>query len=66
MSKKSKVYAVARGAEGAKIYNTWNECERNVKGVKNSRYKSFPNKKENPIILIGFSLGTAICPASAA
>ena len=46
MSKKSKVYAVARGAEGAKIYNSWDECERNVKGVKNSRYKSFPNKEE--------------------
>ena len=46
MSKKSKVYAVARGAEGAKIYNTWDECERNVKGFKGARYKSFPNKKE--------------------
>ena len=46
MSKKSKVYAVARGAEGAKIYNSWEECERNVKGVKNSRYKSFKTKEE--------------------
>ena len=46
MSKKSKVYAVARGAEGAKIYNTWEECELNVKGVKNSRYKSFKTKEE--------------------
>ena len=46
MSKKSKVYAVARGAEGAKIYNTWEECESNVKGVKNSRYKSFKTKEE--------------------
>lgn len=46
MSKKSKVYAVARGAEGAKIYNTWEQCELNVKGVKNSRYKSFKTKEE--------------------
>ena len=46
MSKKSKVYAVARGAEGAKIYDTWSQCERNVKGYKGARYKSFPNKKE--------------------
>ena len=46
MSKKSKVYAVARGAEGAKIYNSWEECELNVKGVKNSRYKSFKTKEE--------------------
>ena len=46
MSKKSKVYAVARGAEGAKIYNSWEQCERNVKGVKNSRYKSFKTKEE--------------------
>ena len=46
MSKESKVYAVARGAEGAKIYNSWEQCERNVKGVKNSRYKSFKTKEE--------------------
>ena len=46
MSKKSKVYAVARGAEGAKIYDTWSQCELNVKGYKGARYKSFPNKKE--------------------
>ena len=46
MSKKSKVYAVARGAEGAKIYNTWEECELNVKGYKGARYKSFKTKEE--------------------
>ena len=43
---KKNFYAVARGAEGAKIYNTWEECELNVKGVKNSRYKSFKTKEE--------------------
>ena len=41
MSKKSKVYAVARGAEGARIYNSWEECELNVKGFKGARYKGF-------------------------
>ena len=46
MAKKSKFYGVARGAEGAKIYNSWEECELNVKGVKNSRYKSFKTKEE--------------------
>lgn len=46
MSKKSKVYAVARGAEGAKIYNSWDECAKNVLNVKNSRYKAFTNKEE--------------------
>ena len=46
MAKKSKFYGVARGAEGAKIYNSWEQCERNVKGVKNSRYKSFKTKEE--------------------
>ena len=46
MSKKSKVYAVARGAEGAKIYNSWEQCERNVKGFKGARYKSFKTKEE--------------------
>ena len=46
MAKKSKYYAVARGLEGAKIYDTWEECELNVIGVKNSRYKSFKTKEE--------------------
>ena len=46
MAKKSKIYAVARGLEGAKIYSSWEQCERNVKGVKNSRYKSFKTKEE--------------------
>lgn len=46
MAKKSKYYAVARGSEGAKIYDTWEECELNVIGVKNSRYKSFKTREE--------------------
>ena len=46
MAKKSKFYGVARGAEGAKIYNTWSQCERNVKGYKGARYKSFKTKEE--------------------
>ena len=46
MSKKSKVYAVARGTEGAKIYDSWEQCELNVKGYKGARYKSFKTKEE--------------------
>ena len=46
MAKKNRVYAVARGAEGAKIYNSWEQCERNVKGFKGARYKSFKTKEE--------------------
>ena len=46
MAKKSKFYGVARGAEGAKIYDTWSQCERNVKGYKGARYKSFKTKEE--------------------
>ena len=46
MAKKSKYYAVARGLEGAKIYDTWEQCEPNVIGVKNSRYKSFTSKEQ--------------------
>lgn len=46
MAKKCKVYGVARGLEGAKIYDTWEQCAPNVIGVKNSRYKSFPNKEQ--------------------
>ena len=46
MAKKSKFYGVARGAEGAKIYNSWEQCELNVKGFKGARYKSFKTKEE--------------------
>ena len=46
MSKKSKVYAVARGAEGAKIYNSWEECELNVKRYKRARNKTIKTKEE--------------------
>lgn len=46
MAKKSKFYGVARGAEGAKIYDTWEQCELNVKGFKGARYKSFKTKEE--------------------
>lgn len=46
MASKKRFYAVARGLEGAKIYDTWEQCELNVIGVKNSRYKSFTSKEE--------------------
>lgn len=46
MAKKSKYYAVARGLEGAKIYDNWEQCELNVKGFKGARYKSFKTREE--------------------
>ena len=46
MASKKRYYAVARGLEGAKIYDNWEQCELNVIGVKNSRYKSFKTKEE--------------------
>lgn len=42
---KNKFYAVKNGRETG-IFLTWEECEKNVKGVKNAVYKSFSTKKE--------------------
>ncbi|GAF22495.1 MULTISPECIES: ribonuclease H [Shouchella] len=42
---KQKYYVVWAGKEPG-IYETWSECERQVKGFKGARYKSFPTKTE--------------------
>ncbi len=42
---KSKVYAVLRGRNPG-IYNTWAECEKQVKGFPNAAFKSFPTVVE--------------------
>lgn len=42
---KQKFYAVKSGTKTG-IFLTWEECEQNVKGVKNAKYKSFSTKKE--------------------
>jgi len=40
-----KFYVVWKGKK-AGIYDTWKECEAQVKGVEGARYKSFPGKQE--------------------
>ena len=42
---KGKVYAVLRGRNPG-IYNTWAECEKQVKGFPNAAFKSFPTVVE--------------------
>lgn len=44
MAKKQKFYVVWSGREPG-VYGTWAECERQVKGFKGARYKSFDNEK---------------------
>ena len=45
MGKKQKYYVVWRGIEPG-IYRSWEECERQVKGVANAKYKSFGTEDE--------------------
>ncbi|KAF9023412.1 hypothetical protein BDZ89DRAFT_166822 [Hymenopellis radicata] len=43
---KVKFFAVAVGREGPKIYDTWTECEKNVKRYPGAKHKSFPTRRE--------------------
>ncbi|MBQ8225915.1 MAG: ribonuclease H family protein [Bacteroidaceae bacterium] len=45
MAKKSKYYVVWHGVEPG-IYETWRECERQVKGFDGAVYKSFESRAE--------------------
>ncbi len=45
MAKKKKFYVVWHGNEPG-IYETWKECEVQIKGVPGARYKSFESKAE--------------------
>lgn len=45
MGKKQKYYVVWHGAEPG-IYRSWEECERQVKGFANAKYKSFGTEAE--------------------
>ena len=42
---KGKVYAVLRGRNPG-VYNTWTDCEKQVKGFPNAAFKSFPTVAE--------------------
>lgn len=45
MVKKQKFYVVWKGRETG-IFNTWKECEQQVKGFDTARYKSFESEQE--------------------
>ena len=45
MAKISKFYVVWRGLTPG-IYSSWNECEKQVKGVDGARFKSFKTREE--------------------
>lgn len=45
MVKKQKYYVVWKGREPG-VFNTWGECEAQVKGFETARFKSFENEQE--------------------
>lgn len=45
MVKKQKFYVVWKGRETG-VFNTWKECEQQVKGFDTARYKSYENEQE--------------------
>ncbi len=45
MAKKNKFYVVWEGLEPG-IYNSWTECQRQIKGYPNAKYKSFTSKAQ--------------------
>ncbi|KAL7482776.1 hypothetical protein ACHAW6_008444 [Cyclotella cf. meneghiniana] len=54
-SKSRKVYAVAKGRVPG-IYNTWAQCEAQVKGYQGARYKSFPTREEAETFIMSNSI----------
>ncbi len=45
MAKKNKFYVIWNG-DNPGIYTSWKECQNNIKGVSNVRYKGFPTLEE--------------------
>lgn len=45
MAKTNKFYAVREG-QNPGIYRTWDECQKNIKGYKGAKYKSFKTEEE--------------------
>jgi len=43
--KKAKFYTVWSGLEPG-VYDNWNDCQKQIKGVEGARYKSFPSRAE--------------------
>ncbi|MCL4141673.1 UNVERIFIED_CONTAM: hypothetical protein GTU68_058535 [Idotea baltica] len=52
MAKKNKFYVVWEGLETG-IYNSWTECQRQIKGYPNAKYKSFSSKAEAEDAFLG-------------
>ena len=46
----AKYYYGVRKGRNIGIYNTWKECEENVRGYPGAEYKSFPTMKM-PLVL---------------
>ena len=60
---KKKFYAVRVGREGSGIYDTWEECRRQVVGVPRAVYKSFPTRQEAQDYIAGWDGGKEPAPA---
>ena len=45
MAKKQKYYVVWKGIKPG-IYETWEECQKQIKGIEGAQYKSFENKAQ--------------------
>ena len=41
-----KYYAVRNGLEGPKVYKSWEECQKAVKGFKGAKFKSFVSEED--------------------
>lgn len=49
-----KFYSVAKGKEGQKIYNSWEECKKNIQ-IEKPIYKSFYNYEEAKLFLNNYN-----------
>ena len=63
-NKDMKYYAVLRGKQGPKIYQTWKECQQNVTGFSNACFKSFTSMEEALRFIGGGSAAGPIGPQS--
>ncbi|KAJ7919044.1 PIF1-like helicase-domain-containing protein [Mycena leptocephala] len=66
LSSMPKYYAVARGRDGPKIYNSWDECKENVSRYPGAVHKSFNSMEQAETWLASsLSLQTAVATQSA-
>lgn len=60
-----KFYAVRVGRDGSGVYETWDECKRQVHGVARAVYKSFPTRQEAEAFIQGWENGREPEPETA-